>query len=262
MFWFYLFLFILGLQLGSFINAFNYRLQTGESVWRGRSHCPHCQHILSWRDLIPVLGFLLLKGRCRYCHRPISKRYPLVEMAAGFLLVIIWAFTASISGAIFYSIVFLALLAVADYDLQHYLISDKVLLFCLIIALVFLTFTGIQQGNLLNWPNSPLLLGLLAGALASIFLGLIHCLTRGQGMGFGDVKLAFILGLIVGWPDVILALFLSFFIGAIIGLGLVISKKKKMKEALPFGPFLVMGALITALWGSQIINWYLLLISQ
>lgn len=262
MIWLYLFLFILGLQFGSFINAFNYRLKTGESVWRGRSHCPHCQHVLNWRDLIPVLGFLLLKGRCRYCDQPISKRYPLIEITAGLLLVIIWIFSVSVSWAVFYSIVFLALLAIADYDLQHYLISDRVLLFCLIVALAFLTFRGFQQGNLLDWPNSPLLLGLLAGFSASLFLGLIYCLTRGKGMGFGDVKLVFVLGLIVGWPAVILALFLSFFIGAIIGLGLVISKRKKMKEALPFGPFLVLGVLIATLWGSQIINWYLLLISK
>ncbi len=260
MFWWYFFLFILGLQLGSFINAFKYRLHIGQSVWRGRSYCPHCHHLLSGWDLIPVVSFLMLGGRCRYCRQPIGWHYPIVEIVAGVLLVLIWGFTADLFLAIFYSIVFLALLAVAEYDLKHYLISDKVLAFCLVISLSFLINQSLAANNFFVWPDSIFLSGLMAALASGLFLGAIHLLTRGRGMGFGDVKLVFIIGLIVGWPSIILAVFLSFLIGAIIGLILVASKKKRMKEVIPFGPFLVLGGLITALWGSQIINWYLSLI--
>jgi len=249
--WFYIFLFLFGLTLGSFINAFNYRLKTGQNVWRGRSACPSCRHVLIWRDLIPVLSFLSLKGRCRYCHQPIGWHYPLTEISAAILLVLIWFFTMNNTWAIFYSIVFLILLAVACFDLKYLLIPDKLLLACLVISLVFLSWQDIIN-------NSSLLLsGLGAGLSASLFLGLIYLFSKGKAMGLGDVKLVFIIGLIVGWPNVLPSVFLSFLIGAIIGIALVLLKKKGMKEAVPFGPFLFLGGLISAVWGTQLINWYL-----
>ncbi len=255
MFWLWFFLFLFGLQLGSFINALNYRIYSEGSVFRGRSRCPKCQHVLGAKDLIPLLSFLLLKMRCRYCQEPISWRYPLVEFVAGLLLLVIWIFAANSLWAAFYSVVFLALLAVAAYDLEHYLIPDKLLLFCLLVSLVFLVWLDYSQEILFQWP-SFLLSGLSSGILAFTFLGLIYWLTKGRGMGFGDVKLVFVLGLIVGWPETVVAVFLSFFIGAIIGLVLIGLGRKKMKEAVPFGPFLVLGGLLAALWGSQMIDWY------
>ena len=254
-FWFYFFIFILGINLGSFINAFNYRLYVGENILKGRSHCPKCQHILTWRDLIPLFSFLSLKGKCRYCHQSISWHYPAVELSAGLLLLIIWIFSANYVLASFYSLIFLILLTLAAFDLKYYLIPDSLLLGCLAINILFWIWQTYKFSG--NWLGVSMKSGVMAGALGFVFLGLIYILTRGRGMGFGDVKMIFVIGLIIGWPNIIPAVFLSFFIGAIIGLALVGIGRKNIKEALPFGPFLFLGGLISALWGAQIINWYL-----
>ncbi len=260
MWWFYLFLFILGLQIGSFINASNYRLHVGQSIGRGRSRCPRCQHELNWLDLIPIFGFLLLRGKCRYCHKEIGWHYPLVEFLSGVLLVLIWASVGNVAWAAFYSVVFLIFLAISTYDFKHYLIPDKLLLAGLAVALVFLLFIDTTSGRLFSWSASVLFSGLIAGLVGFFFLGLIHWISRGKAMGFGDVKLIFVIGLITGWPNIVLSLLLSFFIGAIISLGLIGLKFKKLKDRVPFGPFLVLGGLMAVLWGKGIISWYLSLI--
>lgn len=256
MWWLYVFLFVLGLQLGSFINAFNHRLWARQSICRGRSRCPHCQHELGWLDLFPVFSFLFLKGRCRYCRKPIGWHYPVVEFLAGCLLVLIGMFSTW-PWAVFYSLVFLILLAVSAYDWHHFLIPDRLLLVVLVTSVLFLAGQGYVEGNWLTEGEPSLLSGLVAGSVGFLFFYALHALTRGRGMGFGDVKLAFILGMIVGWPGIILSVFLSFVIGAIISLLLIGIGWKKMKDVVPFGPFLVLGALITVLWGQAIINWYL-----
>jgi leader peptidase (prepilin peptidase) / N-methyltransferase len=251
----YLFLFILGLQIGSFINAFNYRLYAGESVWRGRSHCPECQHILGWKDLIPLWSFLVLRGRCRYCQKAISWHYPLVELGAGLLLPVIFFFATTNIEAIFYSLIFLILFTIASFDLKYYLIPDSLLLISLGTSLLFLSWQSYQIWGKLSGPI--FISGLIAGITGFAFLGLVYWLTRGRGIGFGDVKLIFVIGIIVGWPNIVVAIFLSFFIGAIIGLALVGLGHKSIKTAIPFGPFLFLGGLMAVFWGAQIVSWYL-----
>ncbi len=234
-------IFIFGLIVGSFLNCLIYRLEIEESFLKGRSYCPRCKQILSWPDLIPVLSFLFLKGKCRYCQQKISIQYPLVELATGILFVSIF----NILYSIFYILITCFLIVIFVYDLKHYIIPDKIIYPVIVIALVF------------NFQFSIFKFSILSAIGAAAFFLLIVLISRGKWMGVGDIKLAFLIGLVLSWPNILVALFLAFFIGAVIGLGLIISGKKKLKSEVPFGPFLVTGTFIAMFFGEQLINWYL-----
>ena len=237
----YFCLFLFGLATGSFLNCVIYRLETGGSFLKGRSFCPHCKHKLSWLDLIPVLGFVFLQGKCRYCGKKISLQYPLVELATGFLFVLaFWHFGFGIS-LIPWLFVLSSLIAIFVYDLKHYIIPDSLVFAAIVVAAVF---------------NFNLLALLSALGAAGFFLAIV-LISRGKWMGVGDIKLAFLMGLMLSWPAILLALFLAFSIGAIIGLGLMAVGRKTFKSEVPFGPFLVIGTFIALFWGEIIIEWYL-----
>jgi len=203
--------------------------------------------------LFPVFSFIFLKGKCRYCNKRISIQYPLVELATGILFVLVFNFLYPISTSyqliyilyLFY--IFSALVIIFIYDLKHYLIPDKVLLPAIIIALLYNSLTNPQ--NILN--------SLLAVAVASGFFLVIFLISNGKWMGFGDVKLAILMGLVLGLSSVLVALFLAFFFGAIIGVALTTFRRKSLKSEIPFGPFLIIGTFIAMLWGEQIIQWYM-----
>ncbi len=228
-------IFILGLIVGSFLNCVIYRLETGGNFLKGRSFCPHCKHVLEWQDLIPVFSFLFLLGKCRYCRKGISIQYPLVELSTGIVFLLCSAFYAPY----FMYIISCFLIVIFVYDLKHYLIPDKVVFPAILITLVF---------------NYQFILTALGAGL--LFL-LIVLATRGKGMGIGDIKLAFLMGLILGWPNIMVALFSAFFVGAIIGIILIVSGKKGLKSEVPFGPFLVFGTFLAMFWGQSIMTWYL-----
>jgi len=236
LFLFYLFIFFLGLAVGSFLNCVIYRLETGGSFLGGRSFCPHCRHKLGFWDLIPVLSFLWLRGRCRYCQERISFQYPLVELTVGILFVLIHLNSAT---AFLAYVIVPFLIVIFVYDLKHYIIPDKVIYPVIALVLIF---------NFSAWPSA---LG------AAAFFAAIVLISRGKWMGLGDVKLAFLMGIILGFPNILAALFLAFLAGAIIGIGLIALGRKKMKSEVPFGPFLVTGTLIAMFWGEELINWYL-----
>jgi len=241
----YFFIFSLGLAVGSFLNCLIYRLETGPDLLKRRSFCPYCKNILSWPDLIPILSFLFLKGKCRYCQQKISRQYPLVEIATAIIFLLI-----SLTISNFYTMVYLLLIScflivIFVYDLKHYLIPDK-----LIYPAIFLAFLY-QLSNFSIFLN-PLLSAILSSAP---FL-LIVLISKGKWLGLGDVKLTFFMGLFLGFPNILVALFFSFLIGAIIGMGLVISRQKTLKSEIPFGPFLVTGTFISLFWGQQLISWY------
>ena len=231
---FYPFIFLFGLAVGSFLNCIIYRLEENKSFLRGRSYCPYCKHTLNWQDLIPIFSFLLLKGRCRYCKKHISLQYPLVELTTGFLFVLCFLFHVPY----FIFIIAPFLIVIFVYDFKHYVILDKVIYPAIVIAAVF---------NFTNW---------LSALGSALFFLAIVLVSRGKWMGIGDIKLAFLMGLILGWPNILVALFLAFMIGAIIGMGLILSGKKSLKSEVPFGPFLVTGTLIALFWGQLIIDWY------
>ncbi|PIZ88011.1 MAG: prepilin peptidase [Candidatus Nealsonbacteria bacterium CG_4_10_14_0_2_um_filter_39_15] len=265
---FYLAIPLFGLVMGSFLNCIIYRLQTGESFLKGRSFCPHCRHALSWQDLIPVFSFLILKGKCRYCQKPISWQYPLVELATGIIfLLIVWNLEFGIClefgiwNLLFYLLISCFLIIIFVYDLKHYIIPDAVIYPAIAIAFLYQLF---RMLNFVNWNlfgiwnvESGILRPISSAFLASLFFLAIVFLSQGKWMGLGDVKLAFLMGLFLGFPNILVALFLAFFIGAIIGIGLIISGKRTLKSEVPFGPFLITGTFIALFWGNQITNWYL-----
>ena len=251
-----LFSFVLGTICGSFLNCVIYRLEVSKSFLKGRSYCPHCKHILDWRDLIPIFSFFILRGKCRYCHKPISLQYPLVELATGLLFV----FTTYNLQPITYNLKILlnlgyqllvvsCLVIIFVYDLKHYIIPDKVIYPAIIFALIFNFFTHQKFGGGFN--NT-----ILSAFGAAAFFLTIVLISRGKWMRIGDIKLAFLMGLFLGWPKILVALFFAFFTGAIIGIGLILAKKKKLKSEVPFGPFLVTGTFIALFWGQVLIDWY------
>jgi prepilin signal peptidase PulO-like enzyme (type II secretory pathway) len=205
---------------------------------------------------------LVLRGKCRYCGKSISIQYPLVEIATGLLFVLIfwhwpfglWIFSDFgflISGLIhyfYYLIISCFLIVIFVYDLKHYLILDKVIYPAIGIALAY---------QIINFQTNSLLYALFAALLASGFFASIVFASRGKYMGAGDIKLGFLMGLLLSFPQILTGLFLAFLFGAIIGIGMIILKKKTLKSEVPFGPFLVAGTFIAMFWGEQILNWYL-----
>jgi len=239
---------------------------------------------LSWQDLFPVFSFLFLKGKCRYCKKSISWQYPIVELTAGLLFLLIFNFQffpiASLSrildgyavGTIFQflNLIFLfyitsALIIIFIYDFKHYLIPDKALFPAIAIAFFYRLFEIFNFGHrdLFGiWSLgfgffAPLLTYFFAILISSGLFLLIFLISKGRAMGFGDVKLAVLMGLLLGFPNVLVALFLAFLFGAIIGVILMVLEKKSLKSEIPFGPFLITGTFMALFWGQQIINWYL-----
>ncbi len=277
-FGFWLIIFIFGTCLGSFLNCIIYRLENRQSFLKGRSFCPNCQHQLTFFDLMPILSFVILRGKCRYCGKKISWQYPAVEIAAGILFLLIFLrFTVypvwpsgTLPFIIYLFIISSLLIIIFVYDLKHYIIPDKVIYPA--IGLVFLyrlfesfgfnvsSFLPAGQADMLQVSRS--FLGfLLTGISAGAFFFLLWLCSQGKWMGLGDVKLAFFIGLFLGLPNVLAAMFLAFFIGAIIGTGLIIGGKKTLKSQVPFGPFLIAGTFLALFWGREIINWYLNLVT-
>ena len=240
MIFFYLLIFLFGAIIGSFLNVIIYRIPRGESIVLPPSHCPHCNHRLAWWDLFPVLSFLWLKGRCRYCQAAISWRYPLTELLTGGLTWL-WWFRYGSSGPALASLAFLVLtyilIAIALIDLEQRIIPNRLTLPLIILGLTFRAF----QGALV-----PALLGALAGGGLLFLIALVYP----KGMGFGDVKLLAMTGIFLGWYQVLISLFVGSFLGVLVMVPLLLLKKIERKTPVPFGPFLVIGALVVMYgWG-------------
>jgi len=251
-------IFIFGLIVGSFLNCVIYRLEVDESPLSGSSYCPHCRHILRWYDLIPVLSFIFLRGQCRYCSEKISWQYPLVEITTGLLFILLLNYELRITNyellnfevilnLLFSILITCFLIIIFVYDLKHYIIPDKVIYPAIVVALSF----NLLRSDLLG--RTDLLLSALGAAGFFLFIVLI---SQGKWMGIGDIKLAFLMGLILGFPNILIALFFAFFTGAIIGVGLILSKKKTLKSEVPFAPFLIIGTFFALFWGQNFFEWY------
>lgn len=254
------FVFILGLFVGSFLNVVVYRLHREESFVKGFSKCLFCGHRLYPKDLVPLFSFLFLKGKCRYCRHKIAKQYFLMELATavGFTLIalVLWQsldsqiILTSISNLLIFQtlawwIFFSFLLIIFVYDLKYYLILDTVSLPAIVLAFIFNLFLGF------SWQN--LLLGALVGG-GFFFLQFI--ISRGKWIGGGDIRLGLLMGALLGWPQVLTALFLAYLLGSIFAIGLLLAKKKHWGDKLPFGTFLSLATFIVLLYGDILINWY------
>jgi len=249
----YTIIFIFGLMVGSFLNAVIYRLKTGESILFERSHCPECGHVLSWHELIPLVSFVVQRGRCLGCRKSISLQYPLVEIATGGIFLLIFLASRGLTqGDNFINFLYLGIIAsfliiIFVYDLKHYIIPDKIIYPAILVSSIWYLVFGMF----------PDLNAIYSAVGASAFFAIVFFASRGKWIGFGDVKLAFFMGLFLGWPNVAAALFLAFVLGGIMGMGLVAASKKTMQSQVPFGPFLVTGTFLALFWGGGIINWYL-----
>ena len=240
---------IFGLVVGSFLGAYTFRYPRGISVLKGRSICPKCKKNLAWHDNIPVLSFLLLKGRCRNCSKSISLRYLLIEIATALGFVGIWFLSLEPVFLIFLILIFSLLVVIFVIDLEQKIVPDEV---------VFAGF-GLTVFYLLLISPSTLFTSLAAGFGAALFLLLVHLATRGRGMGLGDVKFAVFAGTFLGWPIVPIWLFTAFLTGAVVGTILVLAKKASFGKQIAFGPFLVMSLIIVFIWGEKFINLFFLL---
>lgn len=236
-------IFILGLALGSFANVLIDRLPRGESIVYGRSHCDFCRKKLRWFELLPVISFIIQRGRCLHCHKRLSVQYPLIEMVTAIgLLIIYQLFSYSFILLCSYGLIFLAFLVIFVADLKYQIIPDSMVILGLLGAL---GLVGI------NWDKFA------AGAGAALFFWFLYIITRRRGMGFGDVKLAFLLGFLLGMPKIIVALYVAFLTGAATGVILILGGKKKLKSKISFGPFLIFGLFIALVWGENLSLWFI-----
>ena len=246
------FVFLFGLVIGSFLNSVIYRLEVGGSIARERSRCPKCGHILAWYELFPLLSFAVQLGRCRACGERISLQYPVVELAAAVLFALGYLSLPAYGRAgpelAYLFFVLASLLVIFVFDLKHYIIPNKVL-YPLIVAALFHIFLAAP----IFLSAHPFLSALSsAGFFLSIFI-----LSRGEWIGFGDVKFGVFMGLFLGFPNFLVALFFSYVLGALIGGILLLYRRKTFKSQISFGPFLIVGTLIAYFWGREIMQWYL-----
>ncbi|MBL8029792.1 MAG: prepilin peptidase [Candidatus Doudnabacteria bacterium] len=251
--------FIFGLCIGSFLNVVIWRLPKDKSI-TGRSNCAFCGHVLSVGDLVPVLSYLGLGGKCRYCHKKISPRYLIIELATG--LAYLLAFTSFMPSDLVSGLLFLKVLvgisilvSVFVIDLENFLILDSVIFFGFAVSLVLNLVLDRLSGD---WGSGSLLIqGLLGALAASLPFFLIWYFSRGRMMGFGDVKLALFMGMLLGLKGVLVGLYVGIIIGGICGVCLLLFAGKNLKTKLPFGTFLSVGAFIALFWGEKMFNWYL-----
>lgn len=241
----FILLFLLGISIGSFLNVVIDRLPHGENFW-GRSYCDNCKRTLPWFDLIPLVSYLTLRGRCRFCNARISFRNPTVELITGVLFVVTFLiFPANqineLIRLVFYLSLESILVAIFFIDLKKGIIPDKLTLPLYIISLVYVLL------------NRDLIFNHLLSAV-SVFAFFLLLSLATRGMGFGDVKLSGALGLILGFPKVVLAVYSSFLTGAVLGVILILWGKKLLKDTIPFGPFLVIGAILNLLWGDLLVS--------
>jgi len=225
-------IFLLGLAIGSFLNVLICRISRSDlgSIVHSRSKCPTCRHILSWLDLFPVFSFLFLKGRCRYCRKKISFRYPIVEIITGISFLSLFLVNAPIdaTGWLFFALwaCAIAILTTLFFvDLEHFVIPDKIL-----IVLGLLALPQVIQGDPLD--------RVLSGFSAGLFFLVIYLATKGKALGLGDVKLIFILGLLLGFPGILIVIYGSLMVGTLWGVVLITFFGAKLKTKIPFGTVL------------------------
>ncbi len=258
-----LFLFVLGAVFGSFLSVVILRSMRGESWLGGSSKCDECGEPIHWYDNIPLLSFLLLRGRCRKCAKPIHPVHFVVELLTGVLFV--WWYSGfflffqlaeqpfQIIQPLFWLLVAVVLLVIFFTDLLYMIIPDQAVALLLVLVVGYrlaLVMAGIMQvGDLVNTV-------LATGVATAAFL-LLFFATKQRGFGFGDVKLILPLGLLLGWPNTLVAVFLSFIFGALAGIALLLAGKRKLKQPIPFGPFLIISGFISLIWGEALFRWYL-----
>lgn len=252
--------FLYGICIGSFLGVVIYRLPEGTSITKGRSYCDSCQHTLSWYDLIPLFSYLTIRGKCRYCKKSIGISSLGFELLTGLLFMLcvalthfsIFSFSLASFCTLLYAVFLVCILEVVFFiDLKHYYIPDIIIFPAMVISLVYDFFY--------HFPTLPQFL--LSAIISSAFFLFLYLITKRKGMGLGDVKFAFLMGLILGFPKIVTALYIAFLTGAVIATILIICRVLKLRGSIiPFGPFLVLGTFISYFWGDILLQSVLKLI--
>ncbi|MDO8500172.1 MAG: prepilin peptidase [bacterium] len=265
---FYAGVFLFGLSVGSFLNALVFRLGTAESVLWGRSHCMTCKHTLEWYELIPVMSFVVLGGKCRTCHDPISSQYPIVEILTAAVFLFLYAsykstifFTSPffifgnmddllwyVFGLLFYFLSAALLIGIGIYDFRTKIIAP---------SLMFLFFSLTLLWQVTRWYSGVPIAEIITTALGALgvfaFFAGLWFFSRGRAMGFGDAQLSSAIVLFLGATQGLLAVLFSFWLGALFGIFMIILGKARLKSEIPFGPFLVAGAFLAMFWGDAML---------
>ena len=242
--------FCLGLIFGSFTNALVWRGVRGKSIARGRSQCVHCDRQLRWFENIPLASFIFLRGRCATCHTPIPWQYPLIELGGGCLYATIAVFSGgyfSVAGPVVRDIFFISIgLIIFASDAQYQIIFSSV------------AWVGALLGLILNlfFPGPTLLMMALGALVGGGFFGLQYIISHGRWIGGGDVRLGVMLGIWLGWRELLVALFIAYMLGAAIGVALLATGRRQRTSQIAFGTFLIIGAGIAHWYGEPIIRWY------
>jgi leader peptidase (prepilin peptidase)/N-methyltransferase len=258
-----LLLFLLGTCLGSFLGVVINRTINGGSWVTGRSRCDHCHKELKWFDMVPLFSYVWLRGRCRFCHKKISASHPVIEFMTG-TLVVWWYWIGTLFfqltqrpfqtiQPIFWLLIGILLLFIFFTDWLYYIIPDEaVILLMILVGGYRIALVALQVMQPID-----LLYSGIGSLVVLAFFWSIWWLSKGRGMGFGDVKLVLPLGLLLGWPNMVVGVFMAFITGAIWGMYLLVTKKAKFGQVVPFGPFLVIGTFVALVWGDYLVTWYL-----
>ncbi len=245
------FTFIFGMLVGSFLNVCICRMPKDESIVFPPSHCPQCSYQIPWYDNIPVVSYLLLRGKCRGCDARISLQYPLVELLNGTLSLLLFLRFGTTPA---FAVLFLfcsALVVITFIDIEHQIIPDEISLSGILVGFFFSFFL---KGH--SWINS--LLGILLGGGSLLLVAYVYQrLTGKDGMGGGDIKLLAMMGAFLGWKAVPFIIFASSLVGSIVGVSIMLLQKKDARLAIPFGPYLAFAALVYIFYGKPLISWYL-----
>lgn len=239
----YIMIFLYGIVIGSFLNVCTYRIPKKEDIVKINSHCMSCNYNLKWYDLIPLFSYIFLGGRCRKCKAKISIQYPLIEGLNGILYVLVVAVNGFTIESLLYCLMFSALVTLSVIDFRTYEIPFGINLFILTLGLIRV---ALDYQNFLDY-----LIGFIS---VSGFLYLLFLLTKGRGIGGGDIKLMAVSGLMLGWKCNILALAIGCIVGSIIHI--IRMKVSKEDHVLALGPYLSVGIMVAALWGEALLQWY------
>lgn len=243
-------MFFIGLGFGSFSSVLIHRIYHKEKgIFLGRSKCPKCQHKLDAIDLIPLFGFLINKGKCKYCHKKISIRYPVFELIMGlfFLLTTMLTGFDNITLLIYYLFLTFIFVLLSMYDIMYQEVADE-------ISLPTIVITAIASFFITDFTTKNIIIGFLVPVL---FFGTLFFASRGRWLGGGDIRIGAIMGFATVWPNILVSLFLAYLIGSIFSIFGIILGAIKRKSMIPFGPFLFLGTYISIFYGDSIINWYL-----
>ena len=260
--------FVFGAVVGSFLNVCVHRMPHGESIVLPPSHCPHCHERIHWTDNIPLVSYVALRGKCRYCGAPISPRYVLIEFLTAMLFLLIWLKLTPWQhppphGIDFvkvpiYWLVIAGLIVATFIDFEHYIIPNEITLGGIVLGLVLSAIHPqlMDTSSILIglWRS---LLGVIVGGVTLLVIAIVgEKIFKKEAMGMGDVKLIAAIGAFLGWQATLFTIFVSSLFGGVIGLILVLTTKKGWQSRIPYGPYIALGALIWMFCGDEIMNWY------